>query len=389
VFIRPVWVEVNLKNIEHNFKEIKKLLQDDIRVMACVKGNGYGHGAASIAKVALEAGATYLAVASADEAIELRNEGISSPVLVFGHTPKSLVDTVVEHDLTQTVFQDDMLLSLSESATKKGKTVNVHIKVDTGLGRIGIKNVEEALTFIKRAIKLPGIRVEGLYSQFATADELCSKYAEEQIKRWNMIINKCREEKLDIPLLHISNSAGIFQYSACGGNMVRMGVSMYGYYPYTEVKTKVNLRPALRFLSKITHLKKVPSGTKIGYGSTFETQRDSIIATVAVGYGDGYPRSLSNRGELLVHGVRVPTIGRVCMDQLMIDVTDVDGIRQGDEVELYGGYGENSISLEEFAQNIGTIPNEVLCWISKRVPRCYISDSVNEKNSIVEFVSTV
>jgi alanine racemase len=210
-----------------------------------------------------------------------------------------------------------------------------------------------------------------MFTHFATADEADDSYAKEQIVQWRSTLQACKKAGLEIPILHISNSAGILQFSSCEGNMVRLGISMYGYYPSSDVSREIPLRPALRLLSRIAQLKLVSSGTKISYGGTFETSRDSWIATLPIGYADGYSRAHSNQGVVLVRGVRVPVVGRVCMDQLMIDVTDVPGVQFGDEVVLYGKQGTAEISLEEVAERIGTITYEVCCALGRRVPRCY------------------
>lgn len=379
MFIRPIWAEINLGHIEHNIKTIKSLLPPNTQVMACVKGNGYGHGAVQIARKALQSGVNYLAVASVDEAIELREGNITAPILVFGYIPPSMADIIVKFDLTQTIYQEDLLIALSKAAIRHKKIVKVHIKVDTGLGRIGLTDIKEIIDFIKLTNIQPGIHLESLFSQFATADEPNSEYAEQQIDQWNSIIAAYKDTGIRIPLLHISNSAGIFRYSLCGGNMVRLGISMYGYDPYPSVLNNVNLHPAIKVMSQIIHIKQVAVGTKIGYGATFETQRESIIATVPIGYGDGFPRFLSNKGEVLVRGKRVPVTGRVCMDQIMIDVTDVSNVRLNDEVEIYGGSSINSITIDEVAAHSGTIRNEMLSWISRRVPRCYIDSNLSGK----------
>ncbi|MGZ4106988.1 MAG: alanine racemase [Tumebacillaceae bacterium] len=376
MFVRPTWAEINLDYIEHNIQENLRTLPPGTQVMAVVKANGYGHGSVMVARKALLSGATYLAVSSVDEAIELRDEGILAPILVLGFTPPSRADILIGYDLTQTVYQYEMLEALNKEASAVGKQAKVHVKVDTGMGRLGFTAVEETVDFLKQAVDMQGIFVEGMYTHFATADEEDTRYAQEQIMRWNAVRQACEEEGLQIPLLHISNSAAILQFSNCGGNMVRLGISMYGYYPSDEVSHQVPLKPAMRLVSEIVHLKQVPPGTKISYGATFETKRKSWIATVPVGYADGYSRSLSNKGHVLLHGVRVPVIGRVCMDQLMLDVTDVPEAKLGDQVVLYGHQGEECISLEEVAGHIGTINYEVICALGRRVPRCYLENGV-------------
>jgi len=371
MFVRPTWAEIDLDHIAHNIRSIRQILPEGTQLAAVVKANAYGHGAIPVARKALESGAVYLAVATVDEGIELRQAGIAAPILVMGYTPADQADLVVRYDLTQTVFQAELVQRLSEAATGQGKTVKVHLKVDTGMGRLGLIDPVETVQFAKMVTETPGVRLEGVYTHFATADEADARYAQEQIKRWEALRKMLKDAGLDSLLLHISNSAGILQYPVCAGQMVRLGISMYGYYPSSEVEKKIELRQALRLVSKIAHLKQVPSGTKISYGGTFETKRESVIATLPIGYADGYSRALSSRGEVLVRGMRVPVVGRVCMDQIMIDVTDVPGVALEDEVVLYGSQGDAFISVDEVAGKIGTISYEVCCALSRRVPRCY------------------
>ncbi|HEU4962747.1 MAG TPA: alanine racemase [Bacilli bacterium] len=382
LYVRPTWAEINLDRIAHNVQAVRRSLPPDAQVMAVVKANGYGHGAIPVARMALKAGATYLAVSSVDEALELRKANITAPVLVLGYTPPSQAQLVVEEGLTQTLYQQDMLEALHQAALAADRPAKVHIKVDTGMGRLGFTGVDEAVDFAKRTAATPGVELEGLFTHFATADEENSAYAEKQAARWQALLQAMQAAGIEIPLVHISNSAAILQYGNCAGNMVRLGISMYGYYPSDEVSTQVELRPSLRLLSQVVHVKQVEAGTKISYGATFETKRPSQIATVPVGYADGYSRALSNRADVLVGGRRVPVIGRICMDQLMLDVTEVPGVAVGDEVVLYGAQGDERIALEEVADLIGTISYEVCCALGRRVPRLYL-----EQGQLVDVVT--
>ncbi|KEO81006.1 alanine racemase [Tumebacillus flagellatus] len=372
MFVRPTWAEIHLDNLAHNIQAIHAQLPAGTRLMAVVKANGYGHGAIPVARKALQNGATYLAVSSVDEGIELRKAGIHAPILVLGYTPPGQAALVVEHDLTQTLYQEEMLHALSKEALEAGKLARVHVKADTGMGRIGFTSVEETVAFVRLAQSTAGVVVEGLFTHFATADEADLSYAQEQVSRWNDILRALSDVGLQIPLQHISNSAGILNFPHITGNMVRLGIAMYGYYPSQEVPRDVELRPVMRLVSQIVHLKDVESGTKISYGATFEAKRPSKIATVPIGYADGYSRSLSNRGEMLVRGQRARIAGRVCMDQLMIDVTDIPDVEVGDEVVLYGRQSENEISIDEVASAMGTISYEVCCAVGRRVPRLYM-----------------
>ncbi|ASS76666.1 alanine racemase [Tumebacillus algifaecis] len=368
-YVRQTWAEINLDAIGHNVRVSKQILPPGTGVMAVVKANAYGHGASQVAEIALQNGAEYLGVAAADEAIELREAGITAPILILGYTPTNFAKDIVTYDLTQTVFNTDLLLALDRAAREQNTKAKIHLKVDTGMGRLGFTGLDEVVGFAKRAADMPGINLEGIFTHFATADELDSSYAEEQISRFAAVLERLQLAGLKIPLQHISNSAGIIQYTNCPGNMVRLGISMYGYYPSQEVPKDVELQPALRFVSHVVHLKEVPAGTKISYGATFETKAPSKIATIPVGYADGYSRLLSNKGEALIRGMRVPVVGRVCMDQLMLDVTEVEAVETGDEVVLYGRQGNSEIPLDEVADKIGTITYEVLCVLGRRVPR--------------------
>ncbi|MFD2172086.1 alanine racemase [Tumebacillus lipolyticus] len=371
MFVRPTWAEIDLDAIADNARAIKEILPAGTKMMAVVKANGYGHGALQVAEIALQHGVEYLGVAAADEGIELREAGITAPILILGYTPNDCADAVVAYGLTQTVFTSELLSALNEAALRRGRRAKVHLKVDTGMGRLGLTDLDEAVDFAQRAMDMPGILLEGVYTHFATSDELDSPYAEEQIDRFAELQQRLQQAGLNIPYRHISNSAGILQYGDAPGNLVRLGLSLYGYYPSQEIPKGVELKHVLRFVSQVVQLKEVPAGTKISYGATFETKVPSLIATVPVGYADGYSRLLSNRGEALVRGVRVPVIGRVCMDQLMLDVTGVEGVASGDEVVLYGKQGDDEISLDEVAEKIGTISYEVCCALGRRVPRLY------------------
>jgi alanine racemase len=375
MFGRPTWAEIDLDAIRHNVREVKRTLPETTELMAVVKANGYGHGAGPVAKAALSAGATQLAVASVDEAIELRQEGIEAPILVLGYTDPAHAHEVVAWKLTQTVYELRLATALNRAAEQAQTTAKVHLKVDTGMGRIGVRGVEETVALLKQLREVPAIFVEGIFTHLATADEADRSYAEEQIAQWEKI---CRALE-GIKYRHLSNSAAILHHPSGSteplGNMVRLGISLYGYYPSKDVPKKVPLRPALRFVSQIVHLKVVPAGTKISYGATYVTTGERTwIATVPVGYADGYSRLLSGKGQALVRGVRVPVVGRVCMDQLMLDVSAVPDAQVGDEVVLYGRQGEETISLEEVAERIGTITYEVCCDLGRRVPRVYFED---------------
>jgi len=368
---RPAWAEINLDHIAHNIGQFRNLIGAERKIMAVVKADGYGHGAVAVAKIALEAGADCLAVAFVEEGIELRRAGIEAPVLLLGYTDPVRFPALVEHNLTPTVFGLDTSLSFSRAAVERGIILPLQLKIDTGMGRIGLLP-DEAVEVIRQTVKLPGLRIEGLLTHLASADETDPSYTDEQLLLFDRIVDQCRKKDINIPLLHAANSAAAIYHPLSRYNMIRLGISLYGYYPSLRRGTEpVDLLPALTFKSRIVYVKKVPEGTAISYGCTFRTSAESVIATVPVGYADGYSRLLSNRGEVLIRGVRTPIVGRVCMDHLMVDVTHIPGVSRGDEVVLYGRQGGEEISIEEAAALIGTVHYELLCSIDKRVPRLY------------------
>jgi alanine racemase len=375
MFIRPTWAEIHLDRITHNMAAFQKILPAGVQTMAVVKADGYGHGVVPIARAALQGGADFLGVASVDEAIPLRQAEIDAPILVLGYTPVRSLPWIARYNLRATVFDIPTLEALNDIGQAQGKPLAVHVKVDTGMGRLGVNWNQEALAFLRKATSLPGIRVEGIFSHFATADAADKSFARLQIERWLSLLQNLEKEGIEIPVQHIANSAGVIDLPESVFSMVRIGIGLYGYYPSDQVrKERVHLLPALRFVSEIAMLKDVPAGTPISYGGTYITQKRERIATVPVGYGDGYSRSLSNKAYALVHGRRVPVVGRVCMDQLHLVVSDVPDVKVGDEVVLYGTQGRESVSIEEIAAIAGTISYEVICNIGTRVPRLYFQN---------------
>jgi len=368
---RPAWAEINLDHIAYNVTRFREVIGPGKKIMAVVKADGYGHGAVAVAETALESGADCLAVAFVEEGIELRRAGIKAPVLLLGFTDPVRFPALVEYGLTPTVFELGTALTLSRSAVERGVVLPIQLKIDTGMGRIGLLP-DEAVEVIRQTAKLPGLRIEGLLTHLAAADETDPSYTVEQLLLFKRIVDRCRKSGIEIPLLHAANSAGAIYHPASRYGLIRLGISLYGYYPSAKRGDEpVSLLPALSFKSRIVYVKKVPEGTAISYGCTYRTAAEAVIATVPVGYADGYSRLLSNRGEVLVRGVRAPIVGRVCMDHLMIDVTHIPAVMSGDEVVLYGRQGGEEITVEEVASHTGTIHYELLCSIDKRVPRLY------------------
>ena len=369
---RPVWAEIDLKALENNVRELRRVIAPDAQMMAIVKANGYGHGVESVSRVALQSGASWIGVALLQEAILLREKGINAPILILGYTPIEDMKDVISNDISQTVFTWEDALATATVAKQLGKKALVHVKIDTGMERLGFKPNAETVDLIFRLAHLPGLDVEGIYTHFATADEADKTFAEEQFARFQQLLKQLAARHVYIRWRHCANSAAILDLPYTHLDMVRPGITIYGLYPSTDVRHDlVRLTPVMTLKANVAFVKEAPERCSISYGRTFYTIERTNIATVPLGYGDGYSRLLSNRGEVLVRGVRAPVVGRVCMDQLMIDVGHIPGVRQGDEVVLLGSQGEETITVDELAEQMGTINYEVLCLISERVPRVY------------------
>lgn len=369
-----VEAKINLDAICNNIDEVRKNINTHTKIMAVIKADGYGHGAVALAKALGDKVDAY-GIAIIEEGIELRNAGFDKPILILGFTPYQLYDEVVKYNITQTVFHYDMAKRLSDVAVSQGKQAKIHIKLDTGMSRIGFKDNEESIQVIKEISKLPNIYIDGLFTHFACADEADKTSARKQFRRYLAFADQLEKEGIDIPVKHVSNSASIIDLPEANLDMVRSGISTYGMYPSDEVnKSKLLLQPALSLTSNVIYVKQVPAGTGISYNSTFVTSRDSIIATIPVGYGDGYPRQLSSKGRVLIHGKSAPIVGRVCMDQFMVDVTDIPDVVEGDIVTLIGKDGNEYITTEEVANMAGSFNYELVCDIGKRVPRVYYKD---------------
>jgi len=367
---RPVWAEVNLDNIKFNLNQVKKNVPKETLIMAVVKADAYGHGVLPVAEAAVEAGADRLAVALPEEGRELREADYELPIQILGEVLPEQVSILVDNDLIPTISKLETVELLNELAGKKDIIKKVHVKVDTGMGRIGVFP-DNAVDFIKEVMSFENIEVEGLMTHFAKADEEDKDYTYNQWDQFQMVIDRLAEENIEIPIKQAANSATIIDLPHMSLNMVRPGIMMYGLRPSHEVDQDFKLKPALSWKAKIVYLKEVPSGTGISYGATYITEKNAKIATIPMGYADGYSRLLSNKGEVLIKGQRAPIRGRVCMDQFMVDVTDIDEVEIGDEVVLIGKQGDEEFSATEMADIIGTINYEITCDITKRVPRIY------------------
>ncbi|HEY5583003.1 MAG TPA: alanine racemase [Ruminiclostridium sp.] len=374
--LNRAWAEINLDNIAHNIHEIRRITNKNAEIMGVVKADAYGHGVMEVAKTLLENGVTRLAVSMLDEAIQLRRNGINAPILILGYTDPIRANEIIENDVTQSVFSHELALALSNEAVKQGKKVKIHIKIDTGMSRIGFLPGYSAIKNVAQISQLPNIIIEGLFTHFATADEKNREYTLTQFERFMSICSELQRIGIHIPVKHCANSAGVIEYPEMHLDMVRPGIILYGMYPSEDVdKTKIDLKPAMTLKANIILVKEVEKSTSISYGRIFTTQRNSKIATIPIGYADGYMRMLSNKGKVLIHSQYAPVVGRVCMDQCMIDVTDLNcDVEVGDEVVLVGEQGNNIITAEDVAQSIGMINYELVCIVGKRMPRAFIQD---------------
>ena len=386
--MQRAWVEVNLDSIAHNVRQIKSILKPGTKLMGVVKADAYGHGVYTVSKTILESGADSLAVALIDEAVQLRKYGIDAPVLILGNSAESSIEDLIEYDIMPSVFTLEFAKLLSKKASECGKELKVHVKVDTGMGRIGFvygddkAQCDETLDAIKEIYNLPGIKLEGLFTHFATADEADETYTKVQFEHFCKLCSRLEEMGINIPVKHTANSAAQIRFEDMQLDMVRAGIILYGMYPSEEkVFGELDLRPAMTFKTMVTYIKEMEKDSAISYGKTYVTPSKKKIATIAIGYADGYSRLLSDKAQVSVDGVICPQVGRICMDQCMIDVTNVNNINIGDEVTLFGG----EIPVEDIAAKMGTINYEVVCMVGNRIPRVYIKDKkiVDEKNALL------
>lgn len=362
--------EIDLGAVAHNVREVRRKVGREVKIWGVVKADGYGHGAIPASRAILQAGVDGLGVAGLDEARELRETGLEVPILIFGPSLPEEAEEIVRHNLTATVCTEELVSSLARLKRKKSKRIKTHIEVDTGMGRGGVY-FKEAVGFIRKVAGEKGLEIEGLYTHFPSAEEEDKAFSRAQIERFRQVIAHLKREGINIPLLHAANSAAILNLPESYFSLVRPGLFLYGLYPSLKMKGKLNLRPALSLKTRIVYLKKTPPGSPISYGRTFITKRETVIATLPVGYGHGYSRFLSNKGEVLVRGNRAPVRGRICMDRTMIEVGHIPGVEVGEEVVLIGKQGEESISVEDIAERIGTVPHEIVSRLGKRVPRAY------------------
>lgn len=368
---RPTWVEIDLSAIANNTRRIAEIVGPDVRILASLKADAYGHGAIKAAHTVLHNGASMLGVATVSEAKPLREAGIRAPILIFGYTPPWQMREAAHLDLTVTLYAQEAAQALSRAATALHKQVRVHVKVDTGMGRLGIRaeELDEIVRLVEAIHELPGIELEGIFTHFATADALDSTYARKQLMRFQRVLQAIEEKHLRPPLIHAANSAAMLALPEARFDMVRPGIALYGLDPSDEVRLPAGFRPALAFKTQVAQVKVVPAGEGISYGSTFVTTRPTTVATLPVGYADGFRRGPANWGSVLIHEQEAPLLGRVCMDQCMVDVSHIPQVRVGDEVVLIGRQGKASLTAEEVARRLGTIHYEVVAELLARVPR--------------------
>lgn len=374
---RPVWLEINLDRLTSNFTELKKIVDEKAKFMAIVKGNAYGHGAVAICMEFNNMGVDMLGVAMISEAVELRKNEVKGPILVLGHTQQDLLKLVLDYDITQTVYNFEDAKALSDLARERSKMVTVHLKVDSGMNRIGFLPNEASIDEIEKISRLPNLDLEGIFTHFASADEADKTYTRDQFNNYEWVVKNLEERNIRFPLRHVSNGPAMLDLPEYNLDMVRCGVMLYGYFDSDEVdQDRVEISKVMALKAKISNIKTVPANTGISYGIEFTTSRPSVIATLPLGYADGYPRALyKNGGHVLVNGNKAPIVGRICMDQMMIDVTDAGEVNAGDEVTLFGADHDNCMQIEDIAPLAGTIHAEVISNMNRRIPRIYLKNN--------------
>lgn len=366
-----VYAEINLDAIVKNVDNLMALTKENTGALAVVKADGYGHGDVAVAKAVAQKVTGY-AVATLDEAVNLRENGVKKPILVLGYVDPYEFDILVSYEITATVFDVETAQLLADAARVQKKQAHCHIKVDTGMRRIGLEPDENGIAIVKQITALKELSADGIFTHFAASDETDKTSAEHQFKLFTDFTGRLEKEGIHFTYRHCANSAAVIDMPQVDLDMVRLGIAMYGMYPSDEVKKeKVELFPALDLKSYITMVKEIPAGEKVSYGGTFTTTRTTKLATVSVGYGDGYPRALSSKGYVLVRGQKAPIVGRVCMDQMMVDVTDIKNVTRADIVTLIGKDGDAEITVEEIAALAGTFNYEFVCDLGKRIPRSY------------------
>lgn len=381
---RAVWAEINLDNLANNIREVRRVTNPKTKISAVIKADGYGHGAVAIAQTLLENGADRFAVATLSEALQLRKEFKEIQIMVLGYTPEHLAQDIVNNNIIQTIYSLEQAKEFSKVAKQLNKNIVVHIKIDSGMNRLGMLCSEDTVSTVLQISKLDNLVIEGIYTHFAAADELDKTYTKTQVEKFSKIVEQIEEKGLIIPIKHVSNSAAIIDMPEFNFDMVRAGIMLYGLYPSQSVNhERVNLKEVMCLKAKIAQVKEIEAGSGISYGLTYKCEHKTKIATLPIGYADGYTRMLSNKAKVLVQNKIVPVLGNICMDQCIIDVTNLD-VKMGDEVVLYGGNNKDGISIDSVANLLNTINYEIVCMVDKRVPRVYLKD--NNKTNYKDYV---
>jgi len=376
--LRPTVVEIDLNALKHNYLQVKRLAGKAVKILAIVKADAYGHGAIAISQELERLKVDFFGVALLEEAIELRKARIKTPIVVLGGIYSGQAEKIIEYRLTPAIFDLSLARELNQAASKQKRKAKVHVKIDTGMGRLGILP-DESYHFFTQLKKLSHLEVEGIISHLAVASQENdeeTEFTREQFTFFHRVIDCCHQLQFDPPYLHLANSGAIIRGNLDKFTLTRPGIMLYGSYPAQTLKKMVRLKPVMNLKSKILQMKRLPKGHNVSYGMTFICPKETLVAIVPIGYADGYNRLLSNCGEVLIRGKRAPVIGVVCMDLTMVDVTDIHGVKAGDEVVLIGKQGKHCITVEEVAEKIGTISYEVMCRIGQRVPRIYRKDGL-------------
>ncbi len=366
--LRPVWAEVNLQTLRENFVKLQAYTRSEM--MPIVKADAYGHGVIPVVKTLMASGANRFGVALVEEALEIKAVFPEVTVMVLGATELDQADTLVKEEIIPAIFRLSQAQALSEAAVKQNRTARLHIKIDTGMNRIGFR--ERDFADIMKIAALPNLFIEGIFTHLATSDQRDLSFAREQLNRFQSLYNRLKKAGLTIPIRHAANSAAILQFPESHFELVRVGISLYGFSPSSQMSGAVDLEPVMAWKAKVSHVKSIKTGESVSYGRTFQAAYPTRVATIPVGYADGLRRALSNQGEMLMHGKRSSMIGRVCMDQTMLEVSKIPGVQVGDVVTILGKDGYDHITATEMAEWLGTISYEVVCGISKRVPRVYL-----------------
>jgi alanine racemase len=373
---RPVWAEIDLDALRSNVREIRRITDPRAEVMAIVKADAYGHGAEQVSRAALQSGASWLGVSLLQEALELRRLGIEAPILILGFTPDEDAEEVVASGISQTVFTREAAQALAAAAQKLGRKARVHVKIETGMGRIGFPATGETVALIARLSRLQNLEIEGIYTHFASADDPDKSYAEQQFMRLQQVFKQLAAQGVYIRWRHCANSPAVIDLPYTHLDLVRPGIILYGLYPSPAVRRDlITLKSVMSLKTRVVLVKEVAAGAYISYGCTYTARAATRIATLPLGYADGYSRLLSNKAEVLIRGQRALVAGRVCMDQLMVDVGHIPGVEPGDEAVLIGRQGDGEITADELADHIGTINYEIVTRISERIPRLYAGES--------------